>query len=456
LSTQSVALSIQDAVASLRNQGGFLDFAATGTVTYTAVVQGGLQQVTVPVTPDPSTDPTITTAGLLDVLADSEFNVQRIPATAATGTVNLVNSSPSNYGPFSAGTFHVANPTSKQTYSNQSTLTISASGTTPAIFAADVAGSAGTSGTGTITQLVTSLLGVTASNPSPLIGANAESNTALVARCRAKQQALSPNGPKGAYQFVATSASQLLAAQTPPETLRNGPITKVLVQTNTATGAVTVYIANAAGATDGVAGLLVTGATGNGVSPIILTVGSTTGILATDPIYVAGVQGNTAANGWHTVASLDPTHLTLEASSVGNGAYTSGGVVEAGDLGMVDNLIQSMAVPESITEITLWAPPQNISLITTVFVPVANSGTAMAAVSTALANYLASVPIGGFVTGVPTPNTIPYSAVLGAIQNAATYIRDATLTLNGTTLDVPMGSTSVPFFNPITINVSVF
>ena len=75
--------SQQDALISLIAQGGFLDFAATGSVTFTGV-DGAT--VSTKVTPDPSVageNPT-GTPGWLDVLAQSVYNVERIGADFAS------------------------------------------------------------------------------------------------------------------------------------------------------------------------------------------------------------------------------------------------------------------------------------------------------------------------------------------------------------------------------------
>jgi hypothetical protein len=58
-------------------------------------------------------------------------------------------------------------------------------------------------------------------------------------------------------------------------------------------------------------------------APIVLTVNAAPGIVTNDYIYVSGVAGNTAANGWWKV-TVSGTSVTL-LGSVGNGAYSSGG-----------------------------------------------------------------------------------------------------------------------------------
>jgi len=78
----------------------------------------------------------------------------------------------------------------------------------------------------------------------------------------------------------------------------------------------------------------VTGA--SNATPIVLTLAFTTGYAVGDIVTVAGVGGNTNANGIWVISALDATHLTL-AGSAGNGAWTSGGTVTQGaHLGIVE------------------------------------------------------------------------------------------------------------------------
>lgn len=76
----------------------------------------------------------------------------------------------------------------------------------------------------------------------------------------------------------------------------------------------------------GTLSLTVTGATGNGVSPIVLTVASVPDSVEVGQlITVAGVGGNTNANGDKTITAKSATTITF--AGTGNGAYTSGGTI---------------------------------------------------------------------------------------------------------------------------------
>lgn len=514
--------AVEDAIVSGLAQAGFLDYAATGTVTYTT--PDGVT-VTSPVTPDPSIPAQNPTGALgwLDALASSVYNVTRIGAVAASGLIAIANASANTYGPYTAGEYHVANPDTAATYSNASSLTIapgsfvgggisaasypaspiqittnSAHGLSTgavvliagvqgntnangfwqvtvtsatqftlngstgnaayttggtvlvcqtATFIADVAGPGGSSGVGQIDQAVTSARGVGVTNLGSFIGAPWESNTALAARCRAKIQSLSPGGPKGAYEYFALSAYQLLQAETPPIIL-SAPITRVLKITSSVTGVVNVVVANAQGAVPGCVQLAVTAATN--ASPIAITTASPHGLSSGNTATLAAILGNTAANGTWTISVTGASTFTLNGST-GNAVYTGGGYVEGGDLGEVDALIQANAVPDSVTEITSSASAWNVAIVATVTVPQAQVAAYTSAVQTALALYFAALPIGG-----ATPGTLQYNDLIGVLYAAAvvngqpSYVLSIpSLTINGVAANASYpSSTSVATLSP--------
>lgn len=514
-------MSQEDVVVSIMAMGGFLDYAATGSVTYTAL-NGTV--VTQQVTPDPSIPSQNPTGALgwLDVLANSVYNVQRQTAQQATGILAIANTTASTYGAFAAGTYHIANPITGAGYTNQASLTIAAqnlvgggvtgatntapitittnsahgltssnivqlagvAGNTAAngIFAitvvdsthfilngstgngaytsggtvnvcttativADLAGTVGTSAPNAITNPTTVLSGVTVSNPASLVGTNWESNTSVAARCRLKLQSLSPNGPSGAYKYFALSAALLLAAQTPAVTL-SAPITRALVQTSASTGIVTTTVASSSGTVPGVSNLGVTAATN--ATPIAITTASAHGLSTGNFVTLSGVLGNTAANGTWTITVTGSSTFTLTGSS-GNAAYTSGGIVEGGDLGEVDAIIQANAVPNDITAITQSATPFNVAIVGNVTVPFVQVASYTAAVQTALALYFANLPIGGIGSGILSyDDIVGILFQAGSIAGQTSYVISLSgVTVNGGTIDISYGSpTSVAVLSP--------
>jgi hypothetical protein len=317
-----------DALASAYSQGGFIDYAATGTVTI-ELPDG--DTFTLAVSPDPSTDanPNGDTT-LLDELCRQNYDVERIRLTTAGGPLAILNTSVTTYGPYAAGSYHVANPFTKATYSNTVSVTITPStiagtsvstcvsssglikvttstnhglvtddvvfitdvlGTTEAngawyvtlvdpneftlqgstftnayvsggtvyeptvtTVAADIGGSASGSfdasdvlAVNVVTTAVTSLINVSVSNLEIYVGTDTETNTALAARTKLKLLSLSVNGPAGAYEFFALSASIFAPLLSTPATLSTA-ITRVTTFVSELDGKVYVYLANASGA----------------------------------------------------------------------------------------------------------------------------------------------------------------------------------------------------------------
>ena len=124
----AVLQSQQDGIVSAMNQGGFLDFAATGTWT---VIDVNGNPVTNPVTPDPTIPSQVPTTGwtpgFLDALADSVYDVQRIGAQAAAGTEYAANMSGNTYN-FVDGSWHIQDSGSGATYHNVGALVIPPTG----------------------------------------------------------------------------------------------------------------------------------------------------------------------------------------------------------------------------------------------------------------------------------------------------------------------------------------
>lgn len=523
LAIVSQLMSQEDVVVSVMAMGGFLDYAATGTVTYTAL-NGTV--VTQQVTPDPSIPSQNPTGALgwLDVLANSVYNVQRIQAQQATGLLAIANTTGSTYGPFAAGTYHVANPVSGAGYTNQASLTIAAQnlvgggvtgatntapitittssahgltssnvvqlagvggntaangvfaitvvdsthfvlngstgngaytsgGTvnvcTTATIIADLAGTVGTAAPGTITNATTVLSGVTVTNSAALAGANWESNTSLAARCRLKLQSLSPNGPAGAYKYFALSASQLLAAQTPSVTL-SAPITRALVQTSASTGVVTTTVASSSGTVPGVSNLAITAATN--ATPIAVTTASAHGLSSGNYVTISGVLGNTAANGTWSITVTGASTFTLTGSS-GNAAYTSGGIVEGGDLGEVDAIIQANCVPNDVTAITQSATAFNVAIVANVTVPFAQATAYTTAVQQALTLYFTNLPIGGINASGGFAGVLSYDDIVGVLFQAGSIAGQPSYVISLSGVTVNGGSIDVSYPSPTAVAV---
>lgn len=533
LAIASVALAQEDTRIAVMAQGGFLDYAASGTVTSVAIDGSSSTQ---PVTPDPSIPSQNPTGALgwLDALGSSFYEVDRLLATYATGYLSVANTGAGALN-YVAGNYHVANASTGATYvnvndqavpssriagtggvitavsvGNPTTITtqsahglalgdvvyvagalgvtglsgvfgavsatpsatsfrvnLSTTGTwtsagtvykcTLALMQADVLGITSNASPGAISLTVTQASGAYVSNISAWSAANYESNTAYVARIRLSLAALSPNGPASAYDYYALSAATFLAALSPPVTLTNGPIAIATTFANPQTSVVTCYVSSTSPAsvilgeavTPGCAQLGITGATN--ATPIVITTATAHGLADSDAVIISGVLGNTAANAAWLITVLSGTTFSLS-GSVGSGAYTGGGMVEGGDLGQIDDLIQDNVVPDDVTAVVASALAFPITVVATVVVPQAYLSTYQAAAPIALTSLLASYPIGGNVPPGGTAGTVPWSAVEGALVDAGvltvgqvSYVRQVSaLTVNGNTGSDPLVEVEYP------------
>lgn len=172
--------------------------------------------------------------------AKQTYNVDAIVAQPATGTVDFTNATGKTYT-WNPGDIIVAHSVTGKLYRNTLTTTILPSATTANVPIASVeVGTANNAVPDTITVLVgPSMSGVTVNNPQAVLGADDETVAALVPRARESLGALSPHGPKDAYNFV---------AKTPSYSATSSPITRTSTYGDPSTGLVSVYLATATGA----------------------------------------------------------------------------------------------------------------------------------------------------------------------------------------------------------------
>lgn len=143
----------------------------------------------------------------LTLVAYYVYGVTRIAATFATGQVTLVNSGGGVYSG-SVGDLIFSNPTTGKTYRNTAPFTVGALATVTLAIQATEQGAASTSSPGAINTMTTPLLGVTCSNALAVVGADAELDPSLRARCSEKLGSLSPFGPWDAYAFAVRNATR--------------------------------------------------------------------------------------------------------------------------------------------------------------------------------------------------------------------------------------------------------
>lgn len=400
----------------------------------------------------------------MDLIGVENYNVTRIPATAAAGRVKVTNTS-SNAYPYIAGSLHFAHPTSGATYTNTAAGTIAANTANQSIdIVADQPGSASNAAPGVVLTMVTPLLGVTVVPlVTALLGTDAETNQAYYQRCIAKLGTLSPNGPSQAYYYVATSRPVFGVTQ-PDGTVITAPsqqypydvvspVTRVTTSANTSTGTVLVYCANADGALTGCADAVISAIT-NTSNPQITTVGAH-GLAAGDWVIIQGVNGATGINNsltgtvaWQVASIVDTFNFTVTAGAPG--IYTSGGTVNGADLGMVNLAIQTQVVPNAVTATVSSAQTHAIAITYTVYIPTAagvQTTVLTNAIADALAVYFESIPIGGVTDA--SVHVVPIGGIQGTIFSAAvaqapTFAARISVTVSAPSGDVTLAANEVP------------
>lgn len=181
----------------------------------------------------------------LTLVAKYVYGVDRVEASFASGFLTLTNS---GGGVFADAAYDrtFRNPTTGKTYQNSTSFSLGAGSSVTIAIVATEAGAASTSLAGTITEIQTTMLGVTCANAAALVGQDAELDPVLRARCYEKLGALSPNGPWDAYAFAAKNARRA-----------NGTsigVTRVRVAPPDGFGNVTTYVATASGGVSGISG----------------------------------------------------------------------------------------------------------------------------------------------------------------------------------------------------------
>ncbi len=196
----------------------------------------------------------------LKICAKQTFNVDVPSATFATTTITLTNAGGGVYD-IDAGDLTFKSTDSGKTYRNTTGGHLDASGTLDVTVVADEAGTDSSAGAGEIDDMVTTLLGVTCSNASAATGIDEQDESVTIAQCRDKLDSLSPDGPKGAYAYVARN----------PDLSGTNAVTRVRTYDDSDTGDVTVYLAGSGGGIDEPNRLLVEAAIAIWATPLCIT-----------------------------------------------------------------------------------------------------------------------------------------------------------------------------------------
>ncbi len=144
----------------------------------------------------------------LTLVAFENWGVERTPATSGSGDLALTNASGIVYT-LAAGDVRGVNRTTGATYTSSTGGTLNGSGGTLTVtLVADEPGTDSNASAGDIDALVTPLLGVTVTNPAPIVGTNEMSDPELVTLCRESMAKASPNGPQDAYSYFAKTTER--------------------------------------------------------------------------------------------------------------------------------------------------------------------------------------------------------------------------------------------------------
>lgn len=147
----------------------------------------------------------------LSIVAWYVYGIERREAQFATGLLTVTNTGGGLYT-FDIGDLIVRNSTTGATYRNTEAFSLTAVSSPPGNVAsvsisASEAGSGSNAEPASISQLVTTFLGVTCTNANAIYGADAEIDSELRARCSETLGALSPMGPWDAYSSALRNAT---------------------------------------------------------------------------------------------------------------------------------------------------------------------------------------------------------------------------------------------------------
>lgn len=173
--------------------GAFCTMYAYGSYMVSLIAQSGFAE--------------LSTGKMLTLTARYVYNVERLDATFASGTVTVANSSATEYV-LAAGDLVFSSTYTGKEYT-AAAVTIPASGSTSVVVTANEAGTTANLVTaGRIDGFATPLPGVDITASTAVIGLDEETDPALRARCRGKMASLSIYGPADAFRYFAVSATR--------------------------------------------------------------------------------------------------------------------------------------------------------------------------------------------------------------------------------------------------------
>lgn len=176
----------------------------------------------------------------LKVLAQQVYNVDVPAATYATTSVLLTNAGEEDFSFDPGDILFRSNVDNAITYRSTTGGSLTPGGTLSVDVEATASGSASSVGANEL-ELATALSGVTGTNATAAVGVDEQDESTTRQQCRDKLDALSPNGPRGAYSFVARSR----------ELTGTSAVSRVRVFSDSDTGDVDVILAGPSGVVSG-------------------------------------------------------------------------------------------------------------------------------------------------------------------------------------------------------------
>lgn len=434
------ALSLVDSIVSGVAQGGFLDYAASGTISYTDA--SGVTTTT-PVTPEGG-------PGFLDILVDGVYNEQRVEKASAGGVQAFTNTSGATYGPLAAGTLHVSNPSTKIQYSTTQAVTIPPS---PIVGTSVVSitnyfgqiqvttSTAHALSTGAVVTVI-GALGV-----PPLAG----QYSARITVIDATSFALDGTTWSGSYTGGAVVRAPTTATVSADTEGSVGSSTDAsgVPATNTVTQLVTNLLGVTCANVDVFYG---TDTQGNAAL-------AATARLKLQSLSTGGPKG---AYEYYALAAVKwaatlapPLRLGAPVTRVKRVTDPADGTVyvfianavgasSSADVGVVDQVLQAYATPDAVTSKAVAATNRSVSCAVTVWLPIAYViDTTRALFQAAIQAYFTTLPIGG----VDDPQgsytaIVPLEGVAGAIFDVAEdqkiRLQNVAVLLNGVAADLQL------------------
>jgi phage-related baseplate assembly protein len=289
--------------------------------------------------------------GWIELDGEQLYNLARNPGTNTVGNVVLTDTANSGPHTIAVGQLWVATGSGLR-YNNVTGGTLPLGGTLTLSFKAEKIGVAYNAGAGAIAYLLTSLAGVTVSNPNPVggswitsAGSDRESKAAYAQRCKLRWPALSVGAVAASYDLWAKTIAPT--------------VTRTLVRPSpTVEGEIEVFLASAAGTVDSSVVTAVTDYIEPRVPlPSTLLVQSATayGLTVSGTVYVQAGYATAAAN------AVQQNLAALVGGGVNSIGETLPGIAIGGTI-YLNQLIEQIQLPTGVRNVALTAPLADVVL----------------------------------------------------------------------------------------------